>query len=109
VSGRSRAESQVGVRLMGVWHVSYSNIQEFFLYSGWRLGARRARGICCEVVVVAASAAPRRRRRDARQQSVTTTSGAASQRALASHIAIYEKLYGVPDAGTSYIHMIRAT
>jgi hypothetical protein len=30
VSGRSRAESQVGVRLMGVWRVSYSNIQEFF-------------------------------------------------------------------------------
>jgi hypothetical protein len=31
VSGRSRAESQVGVRLMGVWRVSYSNIQEFLL------------------------------------------------------------------------------
>jgi hypothetical protein len=31
VSGRSRAESQVGVRLMGVWRVSYSNIQEFFI------------------------------------------------------------------------------
>jgi hypothetical protein len=30
VSGRSRAESQVGVRLMGVWRVSYSNIQEIF-------------------------------------------------------------------------------
>jgi hypothetical protein len=30
VNGRSRAESQVGVRLMGVWRVSYSNIQEFF-------------------------------------------------------------------------------
>jgi hypothetical protein len=32
VSGRSRAESQVGVRLMGVWRVSYSNIQEFFYH-----------------------------------------------------------------------------
>jgi hypothetical protein len=32
VSGKSRAESQVGVRLMGVWRVSYSNIQEFFFY-----------------------------------------------------------------------------
>jgi hypothetical protein len=34
VSGRSRAESQVGVRLMGVWRVSYSNIQEFFFPRG---------------------------------------------------------------------------
>jgi hypothetical protein len=32
VNGRSRAESQVGVRLMGVWRVSYSNIQEFFFF-----------------------------------------------------------------------------
>jgi hypothetical protein len=34
VNGRSRAESQVGVRLMGVWRVSYSNIQEFFFFIG---------------------------------------------------------------------------
>jgi hypothetical protein len=38
VSGRSRAESQVGVRLMGVWRVSYSNIQEFFSHDAlWTL------------------------------------------------------------------------
>jgi hypothetical protein len=33
VNGRSRAESQVGVRLMGVWRVSYSNIQDFFFHT----------------------------------------------------------------------------
>jgi hypothetical protein len=37
VSGRSRAESQVGVRLMGVWRVSYSNIQEIFILCAYAL------------------------------------------------------------------------
>jgi hypothetical protein len=47
VSGRSRAESQVGVRLMGVWRVSYSNIQDFFFFTfrgGWAGGRSTWRG-----------------------------------------------------------------
>jgi hypothetical protein len=44
VSGRSRAESQVGVRLMGVWRVSYSNIQEFFFPSELHPGSSLATG-----------------------------------------------------------------
>jgi hypothetical protein len=43
VSGRSRAESQVGVRLMGVWRVSYSNIQEFFFQLKARAKAKERR------------------------------------------------------------------
>jgi hypothetical protein len=43
VNGRSRAESQVGVRLMGVWRVSYSNIQEFFFFACCLLRGARQR------------------------------------------------------------------
>jgi hypothetical protein len=47
VSGRSRAESQVGVRLMGVWRVSYSNIQEFsFYYYLLRVRRRPVSAVC---------------------------------------------------------------
>jgi hypothetical protein len=52
VSGRSRAESQVGVRLMGVWRVSYSNIQEiFFTFVVWLVFGLRSRSMrACHVM-----------------------------------------------------------
>jgi hypothetical protein len=58
VSGRSRAESQVGVRLMGVWRVSYSNIQDFFFFCV--LCACTLRAVSCRLLSVGSGNAPRR-------------------------------------------------